>query len=607
MRKVNTPRADKSLHEQDAERRIEELICLERERLLREAGLLEHEHEPFKRPFERPFTRSERSNVTILFGGLTSCHDRLLQAVGRSVGLQLDIIPTPTKQDYQTGREYADMGMCNPTYFTIGALINYLRSLREVKGLSTQRILDEYVFLFPGGCGPCRFGMYEAQYRLALRNSGFDGFRVLVFEQGRFGPKDEESGMEMSARLYLLVYHALMIGDVLNELACQIRPYEVEPGRTDRVFETVIERVCEHLRSRDTEGRKPGWIAWGFSKLFPSLSPHHAQLLLDLLLGDETLEVLRYCARYINDTIEVDFTRPKPICKITGEFWAQTTEGDGNFRMFSFLESQGAEVVPEPVTTWILYLAAHARTWLLHRRELRRGQEPGSRRNLRARIGARLSYYANLARLAFALKLTHREYDRVREALGATTLPQADQRELERLAKPYYDPRCAGGEGHLEVAKNIYYTGHKLAHMVMSLKPFGCLPSTQSDGAQAAVVAQYPDMIFIPIETSGEGDVNAYSRVQMALGEAKTRCKEDFKVCLEQSGYSLEEIRAYIASHPELRRPIQRIPRRDGVIGRAANYVLHVTKLMDSEKRAGGPEKRFADSHAHRHEIATDG
>ena len=33
----------------------------------------------------------------------------------------------------------------------------------------------------------------------------------------------------------------------------------------------------------------------------------------------------------------LDRTRVKPIVKITGEFWAQTTEGDGNFNMFKFL------------------------------------------------------------------------------------------------------------------------------------------------------------------------------------------------------------------------------------------------------------------------------
>ena len=54
--------------------------------------------------------------------------------------------------------------------------------------------------------------------------------------------------------------------------------------------------------------------------------------------------------------IEVDRLRVKPLVKITGEFWAQTTEGDGNFHMFQFLEREGAEVMVEPIANWIMYL-----------------------------------------------------------------------------------------------------------------------------------------------------------------------------------------------------------------------------------------------------------
>ena len=61
--------------------------------------------------------------------------------------------------------------------------------------------------------------------------------------------------------------------------------------------------------------------------------------------------------------------------------------------------------------------------------------------------------------------------------------------------------------------------------MVLALKPFGCMPSSQSDGVQSAVINKFKDMIFLPIETSGEGEVNAHSRVQMALGEAKVKAK----------------------------------------------------------------------------------
>src|SRR5690606_19528811 len=131
------------------------------------------------------------------------------------------------------------------------------------------------------------------------------------------------------------------------------------------------------------------------------------------------------------------------------------------------------------------------------------------------------SFRGKLMLLNTAGRILRREYERLRQALGGTAHELVDQFELQRLGHPYYNSLAEGGEGHMEVAKNIYYANHELAHMVLSLKPFGCMPSTQSDGAQAAVVSHFPDMIFLPIETSGEGDINAYSRAQMALGEAK--------------------------------------------------------------------------------------
>jgi hypothetical protein len=119
---------------------------------------------------------------------------------------------------------------------------------------------------------------------------------------------------------------------------------------------------------------------------------------------------------------------------------------------------------------------------------------------------------------------------------------------------------------------------------VLSLKPFGCMPSTQSDGAQAAVISHFPDMIYLPIETSGEGDINAYSRVQMALGEAKVKSKNEFARTVQQCGFTLEQIQAYVASHRELRKPIQEVPHHKGVIGQAANFVLGVASRMKASR-----------------------
>src|SRR5207245_4331770 len=76
---------------------------------------------------------------------------------------------------------------------------------------------------------------------------------------------------------------------------------------------------------------------------------------LNQLYGDDYTAVLNDVRDRFNG-IPVDRTRVKPIAKITGEFWAQTTEGDGNFNMFRFLEKEGAQILVEPIGTWICYL-----------------------------------------------------------------------------------------------------------------------------------------------------------------------------------------------------------------------------------------------------------
>ena len=183
--------------------------------------------------------------------------------------------------------------------------------------------------------------------------------------------------------------------------------------------------------------------------------------------------------------------------------------------------------------------------------------------------------------LSLGEALYARQLHRVAQALGGLTDDLAPQRELARLAHPFYHSLSRGGEGHLEVGKNVYYTVKKRSHMVLSLKPFGCMPSSQSDGVQSAVVNHFKDMIFLPIETSGEGEVNAHSRAQMALSEAKARARAEFEEALQSTGKRLEDIRAYTGARPELRRPFYPVPRRPGVTGVAANFVLHVSDLMD--------------------------
>ncbi len=94
---------------------------------------------------------------------------------------------------------------------------------------------------------------------------------------------------------------------------------------------------------------------------------------------------------------------------------------------------------------------------------------------------------------------------------------------------------------------------------------------------------QYKDMICLPVETSGEGEINAQSRVQMALGSARIKAKEEFNSALIKTGKNLESMRSFVDAYPELKTPMYKVPTKKGVIGTAANFVFHVSDLMDKK------------------------
>src|SRR5579885_279956 len=557
---------------------IKQRLEEKRNALLAEAGLKKEIHH-FERPKENPFLKSQRGTTKILFGGLTWKHEKLIQAAWEGLGYIAEPVATPDVKAFQLGKEYGNNGQCNPTYFTVGNLVQHLQKLEE-QGMSKQEIIDKHIFITAGACGPCRFGMYEAEYRLALRNSGFDGFRVVLFQQsGGLNQSDAEQGLDMNLDFFLGILNAMNMGDLINDIAYQIRPYEVNKGETDRVLDECMEYLYKVMKNH-----KPFKLEGKLAKFLRTLpsaaaTTEYVGKFLTQLLGDEYVKAFEEVGRRFN-AIEIDRTRVKPIVKITGEFWAQTTEGDGNFNMFPFLEKEGAQVLVEPIGTWIMYMIHQ----VVQKYQDQKGLEDGATLPSWTKFGKRLSietsYRKKVANLKVAERIFEREWNRLRGALGDMPHALANQYELQREGHPYYNSRAGGGEGHLEVAKNIYYSNKDLAHMVLSVKPFGCMPSTQSDGAQSAVVSNYKERIYLPIETSGEGEINAHSRVQMALGEARSKAKKEFAECLQRTGLTLDQCRGYVDAHPELKRPMYHVPHTQGVVGVAANLVLHIADRM---------------------------
>jgi predicted nucleotide-binding protein (sugar kinase/HSP70/actin superfamily) len=397
---------------------------------------------------------------------------------------------------------------------------------------------------------------------------------VLLFQQsGGLSQSDAEAGLEMNLDFFLGILNALNCGDVMNEVAYALRPYEAEAGATDRALDAGMDYLHEVFRKKQPWKLDEGGLGkylGGFSDTAEYIGKFVKQL-----KGDEYLPALEHCRDTFNG-VEIDRLRVKPIVKITGEFWAQTTEGDGNFNMFNFLQKEGAQVLVEPIGTWIMYMIHQ----VIQKYKDFKGLDEGVVLPPIWKIGTRakieFGFRQKVAKLKLAEAIFKGEYHKIVNALGGIAHHLTDQYELQRLGHPFYNSRAGGGEGHLEVAKNIYYSNKDLAHMVLSVKPFGCMPSTQTDGAQSAVVSQYKDMIYIPIETSGEGEINAHSRVLMALGEAKNKAKKEFAAALEATGLTLDQCKAWVEAHPESKRPLYQVAHTKGVVGLAANFVYQI-------------------------------
>lgn len=131
--------------------------------------------------------------------------------------------------------------------------------------------------------------------------------------------------------------------------------------------------------------------------------------------------------------------------------------------------------------------------------------------------------------------------------LGLKNYKLPDMEENARVAEAHYNHELRGGEGHMEVGKLIQNVTHKKSHMTISVKPFGCMPSSGvSDGVQSVITERYPEAIFLPIETTGDGAVNVYSRIQMMLFKAKRAAEAEYESLLKEKGLNLDSVKKRI-------------------------------------------------------------
>ena len=533
-----------ALDDLDIDTELAAFEARERQRL----GLEEDPEKSFWRDtmVDQPFTRADRANTTILIGGLPEAQDFLIPAALKPLGYTVRPLPQPDTDSLKYGKEFGNRAQCNPTYFTVGNLVKYLCFLRDEQGIPAEEIVNKWVFLTAGSCGPCRFGMYTTEYRKALRDAGFQGFRVMFFQEkgGIDQVSGEDAGLDLSPAFFMALGRAVITGDVLNGLGYRVRPYEINEGETNQVLAEYRQKAHETLEK-----------------------------------GERVLLVLNE-ARKRFAQIPVDRTRVKPAVGLTGEFWAMMNDGAGSYHLQKFLEGEGAEVKVQFIADWMLYNVWEERRDLDVRVDLREIDQNS------ARADVHNGTYA-VAKRKFGLfaldQLLRRSFDVFANIGGYYGHKTQDVEASRKLVDGLIDSENRGGEGHQEVAHNIMNFAKKKANMTLSVKPFGCLPSSSiSDGIQSKVAEMYPGAIFCAVETSGDGAVNFYSRVQLFLFKAQQQAQKEFDAALEETGLTREQVREYTAKHGDYFSALH-VPKKSGKAAcTAANHVYEVHAHMNT-------------------------
>lgn len=521
----------------DIEKELAEFEAKERARL----GLEDDREQWTDSMIDPFFSKAERPRVTILNGGLTMAHDEFVASALKGVGYNTRSMECADTDSLRFGKEFGNKAQCNPTYFTVGNLVKELCRLRDEEGMTAQEIIDSYVFLTAGACGPCRFGMYVTEYRKALRDAGFDGFRVVLFQQqsGFKQATGEEVGLELNPQFFMALARGLFAGDVLNVISYRLRPYEVEEGATDAAIAKAKQAVCDALENNGS-----------------------------------VLKALWRSRKYLA-SVEVDRLRAKPKVAIIGEFWAMTTEGDGNYHLQRFIESEGGENDIQTLVNWLLYTLWEMRHDTERRMTLR--AEDKSYYGLEGQdVGYKM---AGVWLGELALRATFATFCAA-SGLKRHSLPDMD--EIAKVGHSFYNNELRGGEGHMEVAKLVLNVAKQKANMTLSVKPFGCMPSSGvSDGIQTVITELHPDAIYCPVETSGDGAVNFYSRVQMYMFKARERARKEHQEALDKWGVTEDEVREYLKNTPYAH-PFYKAPHL--MAGTSADVIHHVAPFIGKSR-----------------------
>lgn len=191
------------------------------------------------------FTKEMKKEYTILCPMMLPIHFELFVDVFRNCGYNVELLTTSGPNIVTEGLKYVHNDTCYPALLVIGQFIDALHS--------GKYDLDRTALIITQTGGGCRASNYIHLLRKALHKAGLDQIPVISLNLSGL---ESNPGFSITLPMIRKMAAAVVYGDALMLLNNQVKPYELEPGASERMVQKWTKDLCAQFRQGKGMGLK---------------------------------------------------------------------------------------------------------------------------------------------------------------------------------------------------------------------------------------------------------------------------------------------------------------------------------------------------------------
>lgn len=193
-----------------------------------------YEYHPYT--YQKNYFKPEDRRHTLLFPDMSPIHMPLLESVLKSEGYNAVYLRETNEDTVETGLKYVNNDACYPAIIVIGQLIHALKS--------GKYDLDNTSVIITQTGGGCRATNYIGLIRKGLKDAGLENVSILSFNVNGL---EKEQAFHITPSLANKAIQAVIYGDLLMKLLLATRPYEVNKGSANEVYNKWNQKCYKSL------------------------------------------------------------------------------------------------------------------------------------------------------------------------------------------------------------------------------------------------------------------------------------------------------------------------------------------------------------------------